>query len=158
VRRPLAGGAFIAALVIACIGAGCGSGSGDSGKHAATNSATTAAARAAQHARNSPDPLAALGAGRHTKRQRELVALLKRNSLRPGSHPRSPTRAQVIAAAIAAHANATAHPTSPADKTCRLPLGGRTIPVACGLRSQLLAEARHNKTLARLLAHARRSR
>ncbi len=170
-RRGLHPALPVGLVLIACLVGGCGSGSGSQAAppgHTAGNagssgaSATTAAAQRAssQAAAETGDSLAALtgGSPHPTMAERSLARLVARNTLLPGSHLRSPTRAEVAAAAIASSSAAINKRAIRPTKTCPLTIQGRTVPVACDLRKPLLSAVRHDKPLARLLAKLTRRR
>jgi hypothetical protein len=154
-RRPRAGGAAIALLLIGCIGAGCGSGETPSVgamKTAVTKTSTTTAEHAATTAERTATtaPAHRRGGSRLTKSERTLVALAALAAYR---HPGTTTNTDAAGAAPASTSRATSA-LARANKTCKLTLTGREIPVACRLLHTLMDEARHSKALARFLTAA----
>jgi hypothetical protein len=166
-RTTLGGGAPVALIVVvACLAAGCGTGGGKPGNALNPGGRSTSAATAtvADHAQGST------AGHRHQTAHRQATAH-NRNGSRVAQAPPGSLWAQLAAkrlpirpaqrGARGAAVVKSAAPTSAVandNKTCRMMIEGRQQQVACGLKQALLAQARHNKAVARFLAGAPRTR
>jgi hypothetical protein len=151
VRRLPGGGAPVSLILVGClVAAGCGS---SQHKTVATTTAATAPTQTnAEHPattrKRAPHPPAA---HRNNGRPGEATALTSpAAALATAALPRRQTQAANTAEAAARRAAAR----NPANKTCKLTVEGRTVPVACALARPLQRAALRNKALAELLARA----
>ena len=143
-RRPFAGGAPAALLVIALLAAGCGSSGAPAGGTADHRDlAPTVAARA---------HLGSGGSSRtpRTDKHRRVAASGGSSSqrARPAHH------AVPVPRRSGQRSSATTHAT----EMCEMTIAGRTISVPCQLKPMLQGAAKQNPGLAGFLAPAARSR
>jgi hypothetical protein len=139
----------VSLLVVVALAAGCGSG-GHKSVAAKPAPARSTPTPTAVNRIVGPRPTATVPAA-HNKAPSSAAAKLLAGKI-------VPLRRQTNAANAAAAAARRSAARNPANRTCKLALRGRTVPVACGLQRPLQQALGHNPALAGLLGAAARSR